>query len=341
MKKFLSLSKFTMISVLLFGMVKSDALEIQIPANPLPTDRSAAYELANYIRQITGKKPDINFEGKAENPPVIYIGNTKVAERNKLVKFEREQWRIKSVGNDLVLNGGGAPGALYAVWHYLEDCAGVRFWNQDEELIPKLKEMPLKGIDLGGKPAFNFRYIAHLYMSDNGRYGSKFRSHDAFPFIFQPKQGMRYYGLESEFGSPGNVHTFFQYVDYEKDFKLHPEWFPLINGKRYGAKGGGGAGTQICLSNKEMRKTVVQRMREYIRKDREKADKMGYPYQQTYDFSINDNGKKCECENCKDAFRKYGSESGIVIECLNEFAADLAKDYPEIILHTYAYAHAL
>ena len=187
MKKFLSLSKFTMISVLLFGMVKSDALEIQIPANPLPTDRSAAYELANYIKQITGKKPDINFEGKAGNPPVIYIGNTKVAERNKLVKFEREQWRIKSVGNDLVMNGGGAPGALYAMWHYLEDCAGVRFWNQDEELIPKLKEMPLKGIDLGGKPAFNFRYIAHLYMSDNGRYGSKFRSHDAFPFIFQPK----------------------------------------------------------------------------------------------------------------------------------------------------------
>ena len=62
--------------------------------------------------------------------------------------------------------------------------------------------------------------------------------------------------------------------------------------------GGGGAGTQICLSNKEMRKEVIKRMRAYIKADREKADKMGYPYPTTYDFSINDNARKCECENC-------------------------------------------
>ncbi len=334
-----SLSKAFAVFAMAFVILRCEALEIQIPAKPLPTERTAAFELANYIKKITGKKPSINFEGKAENPPVIYLGNTKIAEKNKLTGLERQQWIIKSVGNDLIINGGGTPGPLYGMWHYLEDCAGVRFWNQDEELIPTLKEMPLKNINLGGKPAFDYRYIAFLYMSDNGRYGSKFRSHDAFPFIYQPKPNMRYYGLESEFGSPGNVHTFFQYVDYEKDFKDHPEWFPLINGKRFGAKGGGGAGTQICLSNKEMRKEVIKRMRAYIKADREKADKMGYPYPTAYDFSINDNGKKCECENCKALTKKYEADSGLLIECLNEFAADLKKDYPEIVLHTYAYIY--
>ena len=329
----------TMVALALTACISVGALEIQLPKNKSRTDHSAAVELAHYTELITGSKPEIRAESAPLNPPVIYIGETEKAKANGCTGLEREAWRVKSVSGGLILNGGGAPGALYALWHYLEDKVGVRFWNQEEEDVPKLAAMPLEGIDLSGKPAFRFRYLANLYIGDNGRFASKMRAHDGFPFVFQPKYGMNYYGLETEFGLPGFVHTFHQYISYERYFKEHHEWFTMRDGKRFGAPGFGGNGTQLCMSNKEMRKEAVKRLKEFIEKDRKDAALKGYAPPVYYDFSINDNGKKCECEECSAAVEKYGSHAGLLIECLNEMARAIRPEYPDVALHSYAYIY--
>ena len=65
--------------------------------------------------------------------------------------------------NVLFLSGARPRATLYAVYHYFEVFAGVRyFW--DGERIPKCNSLPICGIDLHEKPRFKYRgqrYFSH------------------------------------------------------------------------------------------------------------------------------------------------------------------------------------
>lgn len=322
---------------------EAHAIEIQIPTNAQSTEKTAADELAGYIRQITGNNVAVKPEGVISNPPVIYVGNTQQAVKSGMdnAKMSPEEWVVESTQNDLVITGGQPRGIIYGVYHYLEDCNGVRFWTHQEDTVPPKNEMPITGLKMTGKPAFDGRTVYSLYLTDSGRFAAKLRITSATEGYYGQidAKDERNFGMQSEFGPPDFAHSFAEYIPYEEYFKEHPEWFSLVDGKRFGAQGSGTYSSQLCLSNKELRKEMLTLLKENIRKGREEAAAWGVAPPQLYDVSQNDNGEKCTCPDCQAIVKKYGAESGMMLDFVNELADGIQDEFPEARINTFAYMY--
>lgn len=296
------------------GGILLSAQEIILPENADPGIKTAGGELRKYCREmLSGKEPAVRFSLKVD-PGLAF-----------------EEWKIRSAGEKSVELSGGSPrGVLYAAYHYLEDCCGVRFLSGDAEYIPALDELPVKDLDLQGKPAIAVRSLASLFLKDQGHFAAKRRINELGWRKIAPE-----YGGSSGFGSPAPCHTFAYYVPYDRFKKTHPEYFSLTKtGQRIGGQFKG----QLCLSNPEVRKIMHQRLREFIKRDREKARQQKTPPPVVYDITQNDNQNYCVCENCKKLAAKYGgTQSGIMLDLVNELADGIKDDYPDILLSTFAY----
>jgi len=61
------------------------------------------------------------------------------------------------------------------VYHFLEDVAGVHWWNAYEETVPRQPSLRVESLDRKGKPAFRCRDIYMLYANDGGRFAARNR----------------------------------------------------------------------------------------------------------------------------------------------------------------------
>lgn len=295
------------------------------------TDRFAVVELTNVLSQ-TGCLHDRDV--------VFHIGETDFAKSKGLssAALQDEEWVVKSFGKDVVLNGGGSRGCLYAAYHFLEDACGVRFFSDAETDVPTGKKRrdaasPLfKGLDLQGKPAFLYRDI---YRSGNPAESTS---------LFAVRRRLNRNGdvpiSESmggafTYGPPYHCHTFNLFVPWEKYGKEHPEWFSLWEGKRTGGMYGG----QLCLSNPEVRAKLLEALRANIAAGDAAAKEAGVAAPRLYDVSQNDAyGRYCQCTNCMKEVEKYG-HSGFYLNVINSLADEIAKERPEIFLTTLAYEY--
>ncbi len=299
----------------LLGSFWMTAAEIKTSPDASVAEYKAAAELSGYLEKLGGT--DAIFE---------------------LVKdsgLEREQWRIASIPGGVRLSGGSDTGILYAVYHYLEKVCGVRWWNPFEETVPALTQIPVENLQLQGKPAFAIRDIYSVYGSDDGRFSARSRLNGDGDARIVPE-----YGGRKIFGPPYFCHTFGMYIPPEKYFKDHPEWFAMLDGKRHAGKGTAEEGSQLCLSNKELRREIIKRLYEFIRLGEEKAKKEGMPPPLVYDISQNDSQRYCRCPDCQAVVdREGGAQSGLMIDFINEIADAVKKDHPEITLTTFAYQY--
>ena len=115
-------------------------MTIVLPAAATVAEQGAAEELREHIEKMCGVTLPVVLETEipAENK-AIYIGATQYATSNHVTFPDNafgEGWAIKAVDGNLVLRGGKVRGALYAVYHLLEDVLGVRWWSIWEESIP-------------------------------------------------------------------------------------------------------------------------------------------------------------------------------------------------------------
>ena len=305
---------------------------IALPVKPTVQEQTAAAELAQYLGQITGAKYRIAAENEKLSPPVIYVGqsNFAAAANMGLDAMNEEQWLIRTRDGNLVLGGGGMRGTLYAVWHFLEEFCGVRWWTPYEETVPYDLEKNIGELDRQGKPAFSFRMFAthNRMITSSGRerlWAPRNRVNGELHYSIPLE-----YGGSMDYGTPGFVHTEAAYLKAMKQRKmLKPEWCALKNGQR----GKNNFLNQLCFSNKEMRKAFLQILRDNIANDRRKFKNPP----RIYNISLNDTSSRCECAECVAKVRKYGCDTGLWLEFLNELAENIAEDYPEIKIATLAY----
>ncbi len=303
--------------------------EILGPTAVKPYEANAMKELGDYL----AKRIDGTLKVGGLSPVVFHVGDTDLAKSLGCLstQLREEEWIIKSIGNKVVLNGGGTRGVLYAVYHFLEDYCDIHWWNEYEEFIPTPSSLSLPALDAKGKPAFLYRDI-YCYSKSEGhpeytRFAIRNRLNRAGDL--EVSSGL---GGSFDYGPPYHCHTFAFYFPEEVYFKEHPEYFSLLGHRRVGGKR-----SQICLTNPELRKAFLEKLFDYIRQGDEEAAKQNVAPPRIYDISMNDSpGNFCECPECKAEIELYGY-SGYVLRFVNYMAEKVAKTRPEIYISTLAY----
>jgi hypothetical protein len=285
--------------------------------------RHAAAELATFLQQITGGNFTVSESTALPPGPAVLVGPgsalTQAAPDLALDTLKPDGIIIETRGNKLLLVGDEPRGTLYAVYTFLKDVAGCRWWSSQASTIPSLPDLTV--------PEQKVRYVPPLEYRE--------------PFWFDAFQGdfavRNYYnGTRAEL-SPrqggkityGNmfVHTFDYLVPPETYFPLHPEWFSERNGQRMG---GQGVRSQLCLTNPELKKFVLQQVLEWIPR---------HPEAHIISISQNDWDNHCLCAECMKIEEAEGSPMGPLLIFVNEIAAEVAKQYPHIAVDTLAYQY--
>ena len=317
------------LAVALVAASQPSATVVETPADARPWEVSAAKEIEAFLPQVAaGGRITLAGEGGVR----LHVGDTAFAKARGLggASLKDEEWVVKSFGRDVVLNGGGTRGALYAASHFLEDVCGIVFLNDRETFVPPQADpLALDALDLRGRPVFRYRDIYRSTSTNatplfavrrrlNGNGGVK------IPISL---------GGEFGYGPPFHCHTFDRYIPWSRYGKEHPEWFSLWKGKRIGGVTEG----QLCLSQPEVRRRLLECVMNSIKNAKAAAARKGEPYPRLYDLSQNDGRNRyCECPECAEQAGKYG-HSGFYLTVVNEVADEVAKAHPDVFLTTLAY----
>lgn len=216
-------------------------------------------------------------------------------------KLHPDGFRITVQKNKLRIEGGTRKGTTYAVIHLLESL-GFNYLGPNFRYLGVREVITLQPGITADQPANNARII-NLYYPENPEY----------------RDWMRLNTIEEVYPKGYFVHTFHRLVPWETYFEAHPDYFALVNGKR--------SIDQVCTSNPEVKKVIVEKLREEMRKQ---------PGKHTWSVSQNDNFSYCQCANCQKIMAEEGSPAGPIIRLVN----NIAKQFPDKIISTLAYQYS-
>ncbi len=202
---------------------------IVLPEEPTPTEATAAGELARILGEMTGTSLETCAADSIAGRFPIFIGrNARLADYGFKVDYGKlgtEGIHIQGDGRALVL-GGGRRGALYAVYDFLEEHCGCRWYAVDCNVFPK------KGVFAIGK-------ISKVYVPQLCNRNTDYPcSRPLREFAVPNKINGTYIPRAEEWGNAvtyakGNlVHTFNVLVPPDKYGNEHPEYFSEIGGRR-------------------------------------------------------------------------------------------------------------
>ena len=290
---------------------------IVIAADAPEPEQYAARELADFLGQITGAKFELAGQEKQQTTCIL-VGPAAAKEEDEQFSTDglgAESIIIRTVGDDLILAGGQPRGTLYAVYTFLEDQLGCRWWSSTESTIPRKPTIVVDEINIRYVPPLEYR---SPYWSDafDGDWAARNKCNG---------QGHR---LDAAHGGKhiyeGFVHTFYPLIPPEKYFQAHPEWFSEINGKRTTEH------AQLCLTNEEMRKELVKNLKERLRNN---------PAATIASVSQNDWHGNCPCKSCAAIEQEEGSPAGLMLRFVNAVAADIEPEFPNVAISTLAYQY--
>jgi hypothetical protein len=291
---------------------------IIIAADADETEKWAADELSFFLSFVTGGQFHVSGDSApSQNRMLVGEGAVKLADPGFDVRsLEPEEVVVKTKGHDLMLVGGSPRGTLYAVYTFLEDVLGCRWWTPSAQHIPRKRSLTVPELSIRDAPPLEYRepfwFVAFdpVWAARNKANGTRAGGDDI-------RGGHHVY--------EGFVHTFYSLIPPEKYFEAHPEWYSEINGKRTFEN------AQLCLTNEEMRRELVKNLKQRLR-DNPKAS--------IASVSQNDCANNCTCPRCRAVDEEEGSPSGSLLRFVNAVAADIEDEFPHITIDTLAYQYS-
>jgi hypothetical protein len=289
---------------------------IVVSSEATAPEKHAARELADFLKQTTDAEFQI-VDRYVENQTCLLVGGD--AARWALPEFSTdalspEELILRTVGKDVILAGGRPRGTLYAVYTFLEDIVGCRWWTPTVSTLPKIQRLKLDALDLRYTPAFEFR---EPYFGD---------AQDADWCVRNKLNGARTQVdavRGGKYAEVGGVHSFYQYLPPEDYFEAHPEWFSECEGERTASQ------AQLCLTNAEMHAEFAERVKVDIRAHTPGATNLW--------VSQNDWDGHCQCQRCRELEEQEASPAGGIVHFVNAVATAIENEFPEVIINTLAY----
>jgi len=317
---------------------------IVLDAEATEPEQVAATELSRYLQQVTGGTfPVVWLHEAGGDDGRIYVGPSRTVQKilpdldwdalgedTIVISFvDRDSMREDpDGGTDIVLAGAPPRGTLYAVYTFLEQAVGCRWWTSTESDIPRKPTLTIDRRAAARMYSPPIKYREEYFRDTFGWTILGDERPEEYLFAVKLKLNGHAHHVPRKHGSHytilGWCHTFHQLIPPEKYFDGHPEWFALVRGKRVRDK-------QLCLTNEEMRRELVRNALEWIREDPEAG---------IISISQNDTDGPCQCPKCQEIAREEGAESGPLIRFVNAVAADIEKEYPDFKVMTLAYMYS-
>ena len=228
-------------------------------------------------------------------------------------KDEDESFTYRSVGPAVVIWGGKQRGTLYGVMSFLEREMGVRFYTPKVTVAPKKAKYAFTCLNHSERPGVRVRNDFY-YEAFEPIWAARNRVNGAMGYRQQPG------GLECYWA----VHTFYPLMPPEEFFKDHPEYYSLLDGKRTADH------AQLCLANPDVLRIITERIKQKMRE---------LPEYLIYDVSQNDWSNPCQCPQCQAIVDREGSQSGPIIQFVNQVADKVKAEFPDKFIGTLAYSY--
>lgn len=276
----------------LYGAVLFDGdknfLSIKLSLKATASETMAEKELSLYLNKIANKKllagkKRVTFEfalmGRDKNIP-SFIKKKLRSEKNK------EAFYLFADQKKILVAGNSPVALLYGTYTFIEKYLGVRWFYPGEmgEYVPKKEKLEIGSIDDFQVPHFRFRRLCvvcvtgkhaetTLWMTRN-KMNPEWRRDFAYPEFNKASGAYKVLG----------GHSIWQSSVPDSLFKLHPEYFPLVKGKRINNKR-----AQRCVSHPQVKKMLT----EYILKNLARGDEY------VMSFGVQDDVRYwCSCKNC-------------------------------------------
>lgn len=267
---------------------------------------NAANELSAYLAKITGVTLPVVTDDTPAAEHEIIVGIARDAEDviPNIAALGEDGFVIRVCENKLYLLGASGRGNLYAVYDFLEKFAGCRFYASYFEMIPQTDTLTVPAdTDIREVPVFTVRntfwadYKDDMFCAKRKANGRKFKPID-------PAWG----GSANWAG--GACHTLMALSEMVTDrhFNVEP-----------------------CLSDEQVYETVLKNVRQWLH---------DHPGARFISVSQNDSdsrGVGCMCDKCKAKLEKTGSYAGAYIEFVNRIADAIRDEFPDVMIHTFAY----
>lgn len=290
---------------------------IVVAADATEAERHAAAELASFLKQVTGSDFAVSDQAAAgQNRLLVGPGAAKLADAAFSTEgLGAEGLVIRTAGQDLILAGGRPRGTLYAVYTFLEDTVGCRWWSSKVSTIPKKPTLRVGPLSIRFVPRLEYRE-SFWFDALDGDWAVRNKCNGNSDRLDAARGGKHTY--------EGFVHTFYGLIPPDRYFKDHPEWFSEIGGQRTAAN------AQLCLTNEEMRAELVKNLKERLRAN---------PAATIASVSQNDCFNPCQCARCAAVDQEEGSPAGALLRFVNAVAAEIEPEFPNVAIDTLAYQY--
>ena len=282
---------------------------IVLPEKADEYERMAAEEFNELLKAAAGTELKIVSEGEGVPARAVLVGRCE--KTKKMGAFSRETgaegFSVRTEGETIALAGEGRA-AFFAADRFMAECFGYRYYAQNELFIEKKKDVPFYEMNIVERPdiegrSLGFYYTYHTEVPENQKNTLRL--------------GLSGNNYENWIAAG---HTYFQILPKEIYFEKHPEWYSPD-------------GCNLCLSDDAMAEEFIRNVKKLIEQKEGRYFMLGQE----------DNFSFCDCERCRKAVEKYGSESALMMRFANRVAREtgewLKKEHPgrEVKFVTFAY----
>lgn len=282
------------------------------------SEQWAATELQQCLKDISGVNFRIDNDDSERTEHEIIIGYNKHSQQLlgndfHVPDIHDESFSYKNINSNIVLMGGKQRGTMYAVFSFLENAFGVRWYTPTVTITPKRTSFTFNHFNHSEEPSIQVRNDFY-YEAFDPTWAAHNKINGAMGFREQHGDIEGYWA----------VHTFYRFMPPAEFYDEHPEYYSLIDGERIHER------AQLCLTNPDVLDIVTERLKIAMREN---------PSNLIYSVSQNDWRNPCQCEKCQAIVDEEESQSGIMVWFVNQVAERIKDEFPDKYVGTLAYQY--
>jgi len=293
---------------------------VVIATNADAPTKAAADELVNHLEQITGADFRLVTDDRRPVRYEIVVGPCQrleeVSPPINVKQLQPEEYIIRTVGTRLIIVGGPRNGTLNGVYVFLEDILGCRWYTPDCSVIPKEPTLRIAPLNIRETPRFEARILIEHRATNSADPDWAARMRLNGSLLGDDPRHQQVLHTAGPYG-----HSLAALLPASQYFDTHPEYFSEINGQRIREH------SQVCMTSEGAIQACVKQAKQWLAED---------PTAQVVSVSHNDWYNYCQCPSCRAASEEYGV-TGAWLRFVNAIAEEIEKDYPDVLVDTFAY----